>query len=103
MVYLSVWLSGSNSAGRVSASQAECRGFESRLPLHFLLGEPPQLDPCDEITHDGSQLPAAVYDSVLQPDQPSVRRSPAGLRDPRLRRAPVGPDVSDADERLPQR
>ncbi len=27
--------SGSNSAGRVSASQAECRGFESRLPLHF--------------------------------------------------------------------
>src|SRR5450759_4837009 len=28
--------SGSNSAGRVSASQAECRGFESRLPLHLL-------------------------------------------------------------------
>jgi hypothetical protein len=27
--------SGSNSAGRVSASQAECRGFESRLPLHI--------------------------------------------------------------------
>ena len=26
--------SGSNSVGRVSASQAECRGFESRLPLH---------------------------------------------------------------------
>ncbi len=25
----------SNSAGRVSASQAECRGFESRLPLHL--------------------------------------------------------------------
>ena len=30
---LSVKLSGSNSVGRVSASQAECRGFESRLPL----------------------------------------------------------------------
>ena len=28
--------SGSNSAGRVSASQAECRGFESRLPLQVL-------------------------------------------------------------------
>ena len=27
--------SGSNSAGRVSASQAECRGFESRLPLQL--------------------------------------------------------------------
>ena len=26
--------SGSNSVGRVSASQAECRGFEPRLPLH---------------------------------------------------------------------
>ena len=26
---------GSSSVGRVSASQAECRGFESRLPLHF--------------------------------------------------------------------
>ena len=33
MVFLSAKLSGSNSAGRVSASQAECRGFESRLPL----------------------------------------------------------------------
>jgi hypothetical protein len=29
--------SGSNSVGRVSASQAECRGFESRLPLHSLV------------------------------------------------------------------
>ncbi len=27
--------SGSNSVGRVLASQARCRGFESRLPLHF--------------------------------------------------------------------
>ncbi len=27
--------SGSNSVGRVSASQAECRGFESRLPLQL--------------------------------------------------------------------
>jgi hypothetical protein len=27
--------SGSSSAGRVSASQAECRGFESRLPLQL--------------------------------------------------------------------
>ena len=25
---------GCNSVGRVSASQAECRGFESRRPLH---------------------------------------------------------------------
>ena len=32
-------LSGSNSAGRVSASQAECRGFESRLPLQSSVGE----------------------------------------------------------------
>ena len=31
--------SGSNSAGRVSASQAECRGFESRLPLQYLGSE----------------------------------------------------------------
>ena len=29
--------SGSNSAGRVSRCQAECRGFESRLPLHFFV------------------------------------------------------------------
>ena len=28
--------SGRNSAGRVSASQAECRGFEPRLPLQTL-------------------------------------------------------------------
>ena len=28
---------GSNSVGRVSASQAECRGFESRLPLQLPL------------------------------------------------------------------
>ncbi len=29
---------GCNSVGRVSASQAECRGFESRLPLHESAG-----------------------------------------------------------------
>ncbi len=29
-------LSGSNSVGRVSASQAECRGFDPRLPLQLL-------------------------------------------------------------------
>ncbi len=28
---------GVNSVGRVSASQAECRGFESRTPLHIML------------------------------------------------------------------
>ncbi len=27
---------GSSSVGRVSAFQADCREFESRLPLHFL-------------------------------------------------------------------
>ena len=30
--------SGRNSAGRVSASQAECRGFDPRRPLHFISG-----------------------------------------------------------------
>ena len=29
---------GSNSIGRVSAFQADCCGFESRLPLHFKAG-----------------------------------------------------------------
>ncbi len=28
-------MSGSSSAGRASAFQAECRGFEPRLPLNF--------------------------------------------------------------------
>ena len=32
--------SGSNSVGRVLASQARCRGFESRLPLHFRRCDP---------------------------------------------------------------
>ncbi len=32
--YASTPRCGCNSVGRVSASQAECRGFESRLPLH---------------------------------------------------------------------
>ena len=31
-------MSGHSSVGRVQASQAWCRGFESRCPLHFLLG-----------------------------------------------------------------
>src|SRR5690606_14982946 len=29
--------SGSSSVGRASAFQAECREFESRLPLHYVL------------------------------------------------------------------
>jgi hypothetical protein len=30
---------GSSSAGRASAFQAECRGFESRLPLHAAIAQ----------------------------------------------------------------
>ncbi len=33
--YTSADLSGTNSVGRVPASQAGCRGFEPRVPLHF--------------------------------------------------------------------
>ena len=30
---------GSSSVGRASAFQAECRGFESRLPLHAAIAQ----------------------------------------------------------------
>src|SRR5882757_6098182 len=33
-------VSGSNSAGRVRPCQGRCRGFESRLPLHYLRYQP---------------------------------------------------------------
>src|SRR5437879_6026353 len=38
ILYFCAWstICGSNSAGRVPAFQAGCRGFESRLPLHAL-------------------------------------------------------------------
>ena len=35
LCYLIKLQCGSSSVGRVSASQAECREFESRLPLHI--------------------------------------------------------------------
>ena len=38
--YTSADLSGTNSVGRVPASQAGCRGFEPRVPLHFFSSSP---------------------------------------------------------------
>jgi hypothetical protein len=42
LLYLRSWPSGSNSVGRMPASQAGRRGFEPRLPLHLFnqLGKP---------------------------------------------------------------
>ncbi len=40
---------GVNSVGRVLASQAGCRGFESRTPLHFLSTS----SCCGSVTHEG--------------------------------------------------
>ena len=63
--------SGSNSAGRVSASQAGCRGFESRLPLHFPerdIGPTGEIRPAGPSTfcrgHRGRASPAASARSV---------------------------------------
>src|SRR5947209_15131340 len=44
ILYFCAWstICGSNSAGRVPAFQAGCRGFEPRLPLHFEAMEGPR-------------------------------------------------------------
>src|ERR1035437_6482688 len=105
--------SGSNSVGRVSASQAECRRFESGLPLHFptngrarrpspRLGFPPrpaQARPSGGSQHDHPHLvPLALADPAVdrvaagrvvllvsaEPDRvPSLL--PVGQRDVRVR------------------
>src|ERR1039458_5531854 len=66
LLYLRCWLSGSNSVGRMPASQAGRRGFESGLPLHLfnnLHASPNQLlSHLSQLDADGSDLKALKSD-----------------------------------------
>ena len=53
---------GSNSVGRVSASQAECRGFESRLPLSLIFRG--WMDSAAARSEQDEQRPGRIRDRI---------------------------------------
>jgi hypothetical protein len=78
--------SGSNSAGRVSASQAECRGFESRLPLQF---PPPDLTTSPLVAlveHPAAHDRGRAIDAAA-PGRNPMEVAADGARAPNIRRA----------------
>src|SRR5688572_7597526 len=64
------WLRGTNSVGRVPASQAGCRGFESRVPLR-------KTRPIQTAASSGAHFPdPGAHAGAHTPFRPPLARPP---------------------------
>src|SRR2546426_12649509 len=72
---------GSSSVGRASAFQAECRGFETRLPLHLLVQDVFARSPSGVATRRRSrQRPRAPLERRRRVAQSEIEPVPTGKR-----------------------
>jgi len=85
-------------AHEVRASQAECRGFESRLPLHSLhsdLAKTPRLGVFSRVGRSTTSTPLKdTGTSRLSPLRPRLRAAPVDAAG-RYRAAPTSPGTGD--------